>query len=75
MNEPLYDDTSDTRGWCPCAPGCHVVLWSYGQTGRRVPEGAPCACGAMMAHWVLCEKCGRDHLVMVPVEKAAGGKQ
>ena len=36
----------------------HVWYYSSGQTVDNIPEGLPCSCGAMIAHYDICPTCG-----------------
>lgn len=46
----------------PCSNG-HVFMWAGGCTNERVPEGLPCACGAIVAHYDFCSECGQERLI------------
>jgi hypothetical protein len=41
--------------------GCYRDGWS----GVIVPEGLPCQCGAVVAHWDVCLKCGHETMKAV----------
>jgi hypothetical protein len=54
-------------GYKPCAAG-HVFTWMGGihESLDKLPEGTPCLCGQMLAHWVPCPTCGHERNEPVP---------
>lgn len=53
----------------PCAGG-HVWVWAGSASSGQVPEGAPCQCGAMLAHYDACPTCGHETLTGIAKEPA-----
>lgn len=38
----------------------HYWYYSAGGTTGKIPEGMPCSCGAMIAHYDECPTCGHE---------------
>jgi len=51
----------------PCAGQGHYFTWT-GDPYWEIPEGFPCACGQMKAHWGICPTCGNRVLKLIPME-------
>jgi hypothetical protein len=70
MSEPTTT-TNATGGYTtvtaintPC-PGGHWFIWA-GDPNFKIPEGYPCECGEMVAHYETCPHCGVERLILKP---------
>ena len=46
-----------------CYGNDHVFIYSGGE---GVPEGLPCECGMVIAHWEKCPVCGQIRCMSIP---------
>ena len=59
---------SDTTGFATyqkCSP-THRWVWAGSGSDGKLPEGYPCECGAMLAHYCLCPTCGQEKFSPYP---------
>jgi len=45
-----------------CPSNYHT--WTWGGSGK-IPEGCPCDCGQMVAHYERCPTCGHERFLIV----------
>lgn len=48
----------------PCQKG-HTFVFADGSTSGEIPEGLPCECGTVKAHYEYCLTCGRKGLKII----------
>jgi len=64
--ETGYYDNPHYANSCAAGQG-HYFIWA-GDPDLEIPEGFPCACGQMKAHWGICPTCGSRVLKLIPME-------
>lgn len=45
-----------------CEINNHKWIYTSDNTFGYIPEGTPCVCGEMIAHYEICSECGNEAL-------------